>query len=278
MGNTRGASGLPDGLEGAASRASGGNGSPAGACPRCSSTGFELVHSQDGVPRARRCRCLAAGRTEQLYGESRIPRRYRKCSFDSFAELNPSLALAKAQVKSFVDGYPIHDRGLLLLGACGVGKTHLAASALSSLIRDKGVRGLFYDFRDLLKEIQSSYDSVSQVTEMGVLQPIFGAEVMVLDDLGAAKMTDWVRDTLSYIMNVRYNERRVTLLTSNLDDEALGSKVVDERVRERPDLRAQIGDALRSRLYEMCDVVKLEGDDFRRTVAKHSGRGRGSLG
>ena len=245
-------------------------GSPS--CQSCRGTGFELVVSADGISRARRCTCLVSDRAGRLLKQSRIPRRYMGCSFENYADHNPSLSLAKAHVSRFVEEFPIHDFGLLLLGPCGVGKTHLAAAALLALIRDKGVHGLFYDFRDLLKEIQASYNPVSGTTEMEILQPIFAAEVLVLDDLGATKMTDWVRDTLSHIINNRYNERRVTLFTSNMEDETSPKALpVDERIREKPNLRSQIGDALRSRLYEMCEVICLEGDDFRRSV-HHTGR------
>ncbi len=245
-------------------------------CPRCSGTGFEVVATPEGVSRARRCECRAEDRTGRLMSRSRIPRRYRACSFDSYDDLNTSLSRAKLQVRKFVDDYPIHDFGLLLLGPCGVGKTHLAAAALSTLINEKGVAGLFYDFRDLLKEIQASYNAVSGTTELAILQPIFSAEVLVLDDLGATKMTDWVRDTLSHIINNRYNDRRVTIFTSNMEDEVVVGTPADERMRERPLLRDQIGDALRSRLYEMCEVIPLRGDDYRRTV-KHTGRRSGPL-
>jgi len=253
------------------------DGANGASCTRCSGTGFEILTAEQGVSRARRCACQTGDRAGRLLERARIPRRYKTCSFDSYDDLNPSLSRAKLQVRKFVDDYPIHDFGLLLLGPCGVGKTHLAAAALSTLVREKGVLGLFYDFRDLLKEIQASYNAVSGTTELAILQPIFSAEVLVLDDLGATKMTDWVRDTLSHIINNRYNDRRVTIFTSNMEDEVYSGPVADERVRERPLLRDQIGDALRSRLYEMCEVIPLAGEDYRRTV-KHTGRRPGPLG
>ncbi|HKY31773.1 MAG TPA: ATP-binding protein [Candidatus Polarisedimenticolia bacterium] len=247
-------------------------GAGARSCPHCAGTGFQPTTGEDAVPRVRRCGCLSEGRADRLLRQARIPRRYQGCSFDSYDAINPSLTLAKRQVRHFVDEYPLHDFGLLLLGTCGVGKTHLASAALQTLIREKGVRGLFYDFRDLLKEIQASYNPVSGTTELAILQPIFAAEVLVLDDLGATKMTDWVRDTLSHIINNRYNDRRVTLFTSNLEDEPSRSPA-EERLKDRPSLRDQIGAPLRSRLYEMCEVIRLEGEDFRLAV-KHTGRRR----
>lgn len=243
-------------------------------CGVCDGTGFETSSTGDGIARVRRCRCQSSARTDRYLGDSRVPKRYRDCSFDAYDELKPSLRLGKIRVQKFVEDYPIHDFGLLIMGPCGVGKTHLAAAALLTLIREKGVNGTFYDFRDLLKEIQASYNAVSGTTEHAILQPIFSAEVLVLDDLGATKMTDWARDTLSHIINNRYNERRVTIFTSNLDDEPDRSSVQDDRIRERPQLADQIGTALRSRLYEMCEVIRLEGDDYRKIV-KHTGRRTG---
>src|SRR5262249_38354448 len=153
--------------------------------------------------------------------------------------------------------------GLLFLGPCGVGKTHLAAAIIRELSL-KGVPCLFYDFRDLLKEIQDSYNPISQMTELKVLQPVYDAEVLVLDELGASKPTDWVRDTMTQIINTRYNDKRLTVITSNYPDEP--QQPNEETLTDR------VGVRLRSRLYEMCKVVMIKGNDYRLKLNQSRGR------
>ena len=155
--------------------------------------------------------------------------------------------------------YPAIDRGLLLMGPCGVGKTHLATSIIRGLVK-RGVPCLFYEFGALLKEIQESYNAIAQTSEMKVLAPVYEVEVLVLDELGASKPTDWVRDTMMRIINSRYNDRKLTLFTTNYMDERPAQ--TDETLEDR------IGIRLRSRLYEMCRTVSIDGEDYRRRFDK----------
>jgi len=165
--------------------------------------------------------------------------------------------------KKFVEEYPVVDVGLLYLGRCGVGKTHLAVAALKEIIK-KGIGGMFYDFRDLLKEIQDSYNPNTHTSELKILAPIFDADVLVLDELGASKPTEWVQETITHIINKRYNDKKVTIFTSNYMDMSIGS-AYDETLTER------VGVRLRSRLHEMCKHILMEGDDYREIIKSRRG-------
>jgi DNA replication protein DnaC len=224
-------------------------------CPLCGGSGWERPAGSTSV---RRCTCTISGRIERLLAEARIPKRYEHCDIESYLPNDPSQKKAKADVTRFLEQHPVIDVGLLFMGSCGVGKTHLAVSLLKHIIIDKGDSGLFYDFRDLLREIQGSYNSVSQSSELDILKPVLDANLLVLDELGANKPTDWVRDTIAHIINCRYNDKKLTIFTSNYLDAP--SRAGEESLTDR------IGARLRSRLYEMCKVVKIEGKDFRKEI------------
>jgi DNA replication protein DnaC len=230
-------------------------------CPFCFGTGMEVVPEVG----ARRCRCQTLEHKDNLFRAARIPPRYQHCTLGNFdSGTSDSQWRAKVAAQIVLDHFATIDgRGLLLTGPVGVGKTHLAVAILRHLIEIYHVRGLFYQFGVLLRQIQDSYNPVSQTSELKVLEPVFNAEVLVLDELGASKPTDWVRDTMMQIINTRYNDKRLTIFTTNYSDKRKNEKDPTELLEDR------IGVALRSRLYEMCKNVEIEGDDYRkRTLAQ----------
>lgn len=219
-------------------------------CPSCNGSGWEIVAGKG----ARECDCARARRIETALLAARIPERFRDTTFMGYQALGPSLMKALAISKQFVDQAPLTKVGLLYQGTCGLGKTHLSTAVLAALIR-KGLKGFFYDFRDLLKEIQGSYNANTHTSELKILAPIFDADVLVLDELGAAKPTEWVQETMTYIITERYNRKKLTIFTTNYLDQ--GVEVRDETLTER------VGARLRSRLQEMCRLVPMEGSDYR---------------
>jgi len=238
-------------------------------CPECGGTGFVYV-TRDGREYATPCACRrpsSAGAAAVLDG-CRIPPRYEHCSLENFEPGAPSLRAAFEKCLRYCNGYPYvgptdEGLGLLFSGDSGVGKTHLAVSVLRELVNRKGARGQFWDFHELIREIKNSYNPETLTTELQVLAPVVESDVLLLDDLGAWKMTDWMNDTLFYILNSRYMAKRATIITTNYQDADRESVLSADSLRRKEFLVERIGQRLRSRLMEMCLVVRIEGSDFR---------------
>jgi DNA replication protein DnaC len=210
----------------------------------------------DGVSRVSRCECLRTKAAEQRLRAARIPPRYQRCSLDKFITYpNEELLRAIGYARRFVDAFPAAQKGLMLIGPPGIGKTHIAVSVLREVIARAGARGLYYDTRALLRDIRSTYNPTLQMAEMDVIRPVMEAELLVLDDLGAERLTDWVEETIGLIVNTRYNERRPTIFTSNYED------IPDEG--EMNSLLVRVGFRLHSRLREMCEFLEYDGPDYR---------------
>jgi DNA replication protein DnaC len=282
-------------------------------CPHCQGSGWKVVErstqgaqavssdkpgsSSQGKPKlvwAVPCDCTKGDQTERALARARVPERYRHCDFDNFetdnepeslspdqlAKFNRSLTEAKLVIKGFAELFtPIREHatpGVMLMGSCGVGKTHLAVAALKRIV-SRGYSGLFYDYRELLKEIQDSYNAESQSTEMGVLEPVLKAEIFVLDDVGSSKPSPWALETVGHVLNTRYNQKLVTVLTTNYLDEGVDqSRNADSyraaklpsgeliRAAREDTLTERVGKRIRSRLYEMCRTVEIFGPDYRK--------------
>ena len=245
-------------------------------CPICGGTGWREVDGS-AAREVVRCECRRRGRSDRLLQAAKIPPRYEHCELNSFRcdpddPEDTKLGKALHWANRFVEEYPVEKTGLLFVGSVGVGKTHLAVGIIKALIRDKGVRCLFCDYRELLKSIQNSYNPSVQATEMEILQPVFDAEVLVLDELGAVRSTEWVFDTVNYILNSRYNDNKTTIITTNFPDKPEQDNVEDSssisqaaaaKAARRETLGDRIGERMRSRLHEMCKKVEMEGRDFR---------------
>ena len=246
-------------------------------CAICEGSGLRITQ-ENGRQVARICECRLAKRVARRLDSARIPRRYEHCTLETYETrmrgMDRSLAAAHLRARRFVEGYPMETAGtgLLLTGSIGVGKTHLAVGILQAVVAERGASGLFYDYRDLLKQVQNSYNPAVAATELQILRPVFEAEVLVLDELGAAKPTDWVWDTVAHILNTRYNDRRTTIITTNYSNAGpLGTELSAPKSANREEtLGDRIGERMRSRLQEMCVVVEMHGEDFRQKVKRAS--------
>jgi DNA replication protein DnaC len=226
------------------------------ACAICNDTRWKSV-IEDGVERVVRCDCWRTAVVDRLMREARVPQRYLRCELATFEADTDSQREAYRLARAFVDTFPVVDRGLLLYGRHGVGKTHLAVGVLKAAIREKGARGYFFETRELLRLVRDTYNRSVDETEMEVLMPVLKADLLVLDDLGAERTSEWVQETLGLVVNTRYNERRPTIFTSNLTDPADSN--------EPNSFIFQLGARTRSRLMEMCHWVQVQGVDIRET-------------
>jgi DNA replication protein DnaC len=275
-------------------------------CPLCGGTGWKTVERAAANENAQRvsldrpgtlaqgkpklvwavpCDCTGSERAERTLARARIPRRYEHCDFDNFENdlyedqheatvWNRSLEQAKLVVESFARDFPVGtETGLLLMGPCGAGKTHLAVAALRQVVQ-RGHTGMFYDYRELLKEIQASYNPENPSTELGVLEPVVSADLLLLDDLGANKPSAWALETVGHILNARYNAQRITLLTTNYLDSApaqpghaplrLSMGQAAAAAAREETLSDRLGARVRSRLYEMCRTIEIVAPDYRK--------------
>ena len=260
-------------------------------CAICDGVGLVRVVDGAGKWVSRPCECQEMERELRRMAAAHIPERYRHCSLDSYEtvfrgqfgpsafknrhsadkpQADPSLADALNKARMYVREYPtdIEHKGLLFTGSIGVGKTHLAVGVLKRVIQEYKAKGLFCDYRELLKKIQNSYNPQVNTTELELLKPVFAAELLILDDLGAQKPSEWMWDTVALILNTRYNDKLRTIITTNYPNGQAGGGEKNEAERSARELTLgdRIGDRMRSRLAEMCIPIHITGADFRQEV------------
>ncbi len=234
-------------------------------CSTCRDSGW-LVKTLDSVEKVVPCPdCHSRDKLEKLLGNAQIPPRYFDLDFREFSARTKFLLRAKRRCIDFVEAFPEVPRGLLLAGPCGVGKTHLSAAILKALIREKMISGRFVDETEFLRRIQYSFGPDSRETERELLFPLLHVDLLVWDDLGTGRPTEWVAETIRTVLNHRYTYSKHTILSTNLRLQPVRKTELSVKSNS---LVERIGMGLYSRIMEMCEVVEIDGPDFRTEVHK----------
>jgi len=235
-------------------------------CQTCRGSGW-LVATGEGGESVDRCPdCQGESRRSRLLQLAQIPPRYLNRGFDVYAPHTDSQRAALKKAVDYLENFPDVERGLLFVGPCGVGKTHLSVAMMRQIIQERMVTARFIDEVELLWQLKYSYGQDSPATEEEVLSPLTSVELLVWDDLGTGRPTAWVKDIIRMIINYRYTHKKQTVITSNWPLRRRSGRSTS--VETDQSLEERIGRRLFSRIMEMCEVVTIKGPDARTEIHK----------
>ena len=219
-------------------------------CEFCGGIGYILVEGKGAQP----CKCQSDAKYQENMRNARIPKKFSNKFLDNFKTPTKKADEIVQFIQAWIDSYSPGGKGLFLVGDVGSGKTHIAVAILKELIA-RGFTGLYYNVVDLLKDIRATMSKDYQVSEYQILDETCNVDVLVLDDIGAEKTSDWVLDRIYHIINKRYESQVTTIVTSNFN--------YDEN-------EARVGKRIASRLKEMCIMVHFPFDDYRRQLVEQT--------
>lgn len=224
---------------------------------QCSCNGLEPYQIFDDKGNQDWCPCrtvrMKLARVKKAFKESQIPRKYMWKFVEDFEIVNdvaqrlisiPNLIRENSAGKGSGKGY-------YLWGNAGSGKTLLACIILQELMLKHGQRGIFIDLsRQFFRRLKRSYDVTDELygREGQIMDELIEVPFLVIDDFGVQRNTEWESETLYNLVDSRYEQERLTILTSNIHISSF-KNIAYGRVY--------------SRIMEMCNIVKVDLPDYR---------------
>ena len=240
-------------------------------CNRCGGSGTVFLENERGYRYLERCGLCGMVRLKiRRYNNAKIPSKFAGVlQSDDIDPRDPSQYDAMTYVKSFVDKYP-EKKGFLLMGGPGLAKTRLAVGAIAELTLQKAVECVFTDFFFLLADLRKAYSE--GIPENEIIGPLINAEILVIDEMGKGKSSEWEQNILDQLISKRYNFSKKTLVTTNyVARESLPTtnyvarESLPKKSRSKTEiLEDRVGERIASRLYEMCTPLFIEGSDYRK--------------
>ena len=224
-------------------------------CPECNGTG--LIIDASTLPRkAAVCSCRHLNRRVELFNRAGLPARMHSKTLDLFEERSPAQARTKTFIRRFTEDYAPGNRGFLLWGKPGTGKTHLVCSMSRHFLLEMGWSVKFIDFFQLLSDLKSGFSDGRSEAEL--ISPLVAPDVLIIDELGKGRATEWEISILDQLVSRRYNAGKTVIATTNYDPmKATG----EDRM---PGLLSRIDERIYPRLCELCEFIEIQGDDYRR--------------
>ena len=248
-------------------------------CDVCGGRGQIFEEDASGVSTLKECSCAVLTQRLAKLNAAGIPGKFAGTQFETFNPVGDSQKQAKSRARDFVRDFGKTGQGLMFMGRPGLGKTHLAVSVIKALVLEWGADCKFIDFFQLLSDIRYGYSQ--DLSEQAIIHPYVQAQVLVIDELAKGRNTEWELTMLDQIISSRYNAAdKITLVTTNYMDvpteperQTNDSKFADTQspayrknaVGEET-LQDKVGERIFSRLVEMCQIVKLQGQDYRQEV------------
>ncbi len=234
-------------------------------CSSCRDSGWILSQSEKAETVVPCPDCRKTRTTNRLLKDAGIPPRYYDQGLDVYFPKGRSQEEALKRAAEYLEAFPEVPRGLLFVGPPGVGKTHLSVAILKKLILEKNVAGKFIDETEFLRRLQYSYGPDSAETEREVLLPLMKVDLLVWDDLGTGRPTEWAMETIRTLLNHRYTFQKQTIFTTNW---SLRQQRTKPGETGEQTLAERIGPRLLSRIMEMAEVIQVTGADYRTEVHK----------
>jgi len=245
------------------------------ACPLCAGSGRARVEA-DGVITMGRCRCQRLPDRIQIFNRAGLPARFSEATFVSFAQesdgslkdLDPSGIRALGECSQWVENFDpaAENRGLVLHGPVGRGKTHLMVALLRELIFSHGAEVRFVEFSRLLSMLKEGYSSGR--SDAGILGELAAVPVLAIDELGKGRLSEWELAVIDEVISRRYNAMGCTIATTNYaPGEATGFESANLSTAKGPSQRLtdRVGERVYSRLCQVVDFIEVTGKDHRQS-------------